>query len=83
MTLRVHLFARARDLAGQSPVEVVLPDAATVGNLRHALAKAYPALRNLLERSAIAVNDEFAAESHPLHEHMTLAILPPVSGGRC
>jgi molybdopterin converting factor subunit 1 len=81
MTCQVKLFARARDLAGAAAVTVALPDGATVGDLRRLLARAHPALAGLLERSALAVGDEFAADAQPLPPGAEVALLPPVSGG--
>jgi molybdopterin converting factor subunit 1 len=83
MTFRVHLFARARDLAGAALVEVDLPEGATVGELRCRLGVEHPALSSLLERSALAVNDEFAEEEKCLPRDAEIALLPPVSGGSC
>jgi molybdopterin synthase sulfur carrier subunit len=81
MTWSVRLFARARDLAGAAAVTVDLPAGATVGDLRRRLAAAHPALAGLLERSALAVNDEFADDALTLPARAELALLPPVSGG--
>ena len=81
MICRVKLFARARDLAGASEVSVVLPEAATVKDLRDALAREYPALKGLLERSALAVQDEFADDEVAITAGAEVALLPPVSGG--
>jgi len=81
MQCRVKLFARARDLAGTDEVSVVLPDTATVADLRQALARAYPALAGLLERSALAVDNEFANDAQPVRPDAEVALLPPVSGG--
>jgi molybdopterin converting factor subunit 1 len=81
MMVRVRLFARARDLGGADLIEVSLPEGATVGDLRQALAAQAPALARLLERSALAVNSEFAEESSPLPREPDVALLPPVSGG--
>jgi molybdopterin converting factor subunit 1 len=78
---KVRLFARARDLAGTAVVSVTLADGATVGDLRNRLAVDYQALRGLLERSALAVNGEFAADDWPLASGAEIALLPPVSGG--
>ena len=81
MRCRVKLFARARDLAGTDEVSVALPDAATVADLRRALAREVPALAGLLQRSALAVNNEFADETLKVPPGAEVAILPPVSGG--
>jgi molybdopterin converting factor subunit 1 len=81
MTVTVRLFARARDLAGADIVTVELPAAATAGDLRRQLAARVPALGALLERSALAVDGEFADESDVLSPDVEIALLPPVSGG--
>ena len=81
MQCQVRLFARARDLAGAEEVTVVLPEPATVAELRRALARAYPALAALLERSALAVDNEFADDTLKVHPGAEVALLPPVSGG--
>ena len=81
MTVAVHLFAAARDLAGGSTVAVELPAGATVAQVRAALAARFPALAGLLVRSAVAVNQEYADESTPVTDSDELAVIPPVSGG--
>jgi len=81
MQLSVRLFARARDLVGKPEVMVELPAGATVADLRRRLSVDYPALKSLLENSALAVNDEFADDSSLLPPGSEVALLPPVSGG--
>ncbi|HMF20422.1 MAG TPA: MoaD/ThiS family protein [Gemmataceae bacterium] len=81
MRVDVKLFARARDLAGADMVSVEVPDQATVGGLRRQLALAYPTLKTLIERSALAVHDEFAGDATVLLANAEVALLPPVSGG--
>lgn len=81
MECTVHLFARARDLAGAGQVRVVLPENATVADLRVALRQLYPRLTSLLEHSALAVDEEFAADQAILTPDAEIALLPPVSGG--
>jgi molybdopterin converting factor subunit 1 len=81
MRCRVLLFARAQDLAGARSVTLDLPEGATVAELRRCLAEAQPALATLLERSALAVNGEFAADDKTLFPAAEVALLPPVSGG--
>jgi molybdopterin converting factor subunit 1 len=79
--MKVRLFARAKDLAGADSIDVQLAAGATVGDLRRRIAQAYPALAGLLERSALAVNDEFADDALTLPVNAEVALLPPVSGG--
>jgi molybdopterin converting factor subunit 1 len=81
MTITVHLFAAARDLAGNSTTTVELPAGATVAVLRATLSNRYPALAPLLARSAVAVNQEYAEDSVVLSPGDELAVIPPVSGG--
>ena len=81
MTLSVHLFAAARDLAGTAALAVDLPAGATVADLRAALVAAAPALGPLLARSAVAVNHDFADDASVLSAGDELAVIPPVSGG--
>jgi molybdopterin converting factor subunit 1 len=79
MRVTVQLFARARDLAGAPEVAVDLPQRATVADLRRALAAGYPALKPILDRCAVAVNNDFAEESLVLPCSPEIALLPPVS----
>lgn len=82
MIIHVRLFARARDLAGTDQIATELAEGVTVADLRRRLAADYPALASLLERSALAVENEFAADSLVLSPDAEVALLPPVSGGQ-
>jgi molybdopterin converting factor subunit 1 len=77
----VHLFARARELAGADSVAVELPPGSTVAALHAALAVAYPAMASLLDRSAIAVNHDSADAGQVIDDGDEIAVIPPVSGG--
>jgi molybdopterin converting factor subunit 1 len=81
MIVRVRLFARAKDLAGTEVVSLDLAPNAVVADLRRRLAQQIPSLAALLQRSALAVNDEFARDDLPLTSDAEVALLPPVSGG--
>jgi molybdopterin converting factor subunit 1 len=81
MKVTVRFFARARDLAGADAVDLDLAEGTTVGDLRRRLAADYQRLAGLLERSALAVHDEFAGDGLVLSPGAEVALLPPVSGG--
>ncbi len=77
--MKVLLFARARDLIGADRIDV---DAvATIGELRRRLMRQYPHVAGLLEKSAFAVNEEFADDNVTILDGAEVALLPPVSGG--
>ena len=81
MTVRIRLFARARDLAGVGEMDLEIAAGATVGELRRALGNARPALRELLSRCAIAVDEDFVGDDVAVTEKSEIAVIPPVSGG--
>ena len=81
MTIRVRLFARARDLAGVDTIEIFLSIGSTVADVRRALSESRPALRDLLGRCAIAVNEDFAGDEVIVNDANEIAVIPPVSGG--
>lgn len=77
--MRVRLFARARDGIGADAIDVDRVE--TVGALRQLLMNRFPALAGLIEKSAFAINDEFADDRAVIPEQAEVALLPPVSGG--
>jgi molybdopterin converting factor subunit 1 len=81
MIVRVRLFARARDLAGEDALEIDLPSGGSVADLRARLGETCPALKPLLTRAAVAVNEEFAGDEVIVLPSAEVALLPPVSGG--
>ena len=81
MRLKVKLFAVARQRAGQESVEVDLPAAATVGQLRSAIVEQHPPLAPIVAHVRFAVNSEYAADSLAIPAAAEVALIPPVSGG--
>lgn len=79
-TLTILLFAQARDVTGQSAVE--LPwSGGTCDALRAALAAAVPQVAPLLGSCAVAVNQQVALPTTLVHAGDEVAILPPFGGG--
>lgn len=81
MIATVHLFAAARDFAGTDTVQLELGPTSTVLELRTSLSLKYPAMMELIARSAIAVNHDYAEDGTAISEDDELALIPPVSGG--
>jgi molybdopterin synthase catalytic subunit len=74
----VRLFGPARDAAGACEAEV---EGATVAEVLAGLAERFPALREMLAVSAVAVNCEYAQADRALSPGDEIAVIPPVSGG--
>jgi molybdopterin converting factor subunit 1 len=81
MTLRIKLFAIARQRLGRDEVEVTLPEAATAADLRRALAEQFPAIADVLPHIRIAVNSSYANDAMLIPAGAEVALIPPVSGG--
>lgn len=81
IAVTVLLFAHLKEKAGAARVEVLLPDAATVADLKAALAQQYPALAEAMPTVIVAVNKSFAYDPDPITPEVELALFPPVSGG--
>jgi molybdopterin converting factor subunit 1 len=81
MNVRVQLFAVARQKCGASAVEVSVPEVATVGDLRAALAAQCPELAAIIPASRLAVDSQYAVDSLLIPPSAEVALIPPVSGG--
>jgi molybdopterin converting factor subunit 1 len=79
--ITVQLFARARDLAGAKRVELDLPVASSVADLKRFLAARFPAISPLVPRLLVALGTEYADDKTLLNPDVEVACFPPVSGG--
>ena len=82
MTLTILLFATLKERAGTNRLTLPIPsDAATIADVRAALAQSYPALAESLPTAIAALNHEFAFPTDKVHTGDEVAFFPPVSGG--
>ena len=81
MRVTVQLFARLRELAGQSEASCEVPAGATIAIVWQAVAADFPALEPFARSVSCALNEDFARMSTPVRDGDTVAFLPPVSGG--
>src|SRR5262249_56253775 len=81
ITVKLLLFGQAREMVGQSTLDLELEAPATVASAFASL-KSRDARLARMERSLLfAVNEEYADRSRLLADGDRMAILPPVSGG--
>lgn len=93
-TIRVQLFAGAKEACGQPAIDVVLPHESpngsststlSIASLKIAIIAQYPTLQPFVEYARIAIGHSFADDSDEVHVQSlatsTIALIPPVSGG--
>ena len=78
----IQLFARLREMHGSATATVPLPEGSTVAELRKAIDLLWRGeLRSLAQKSAVAVNGEYASDELVIGSNDEVALIPPVSGG--
>lgn len=78
--IEVLFFAAIKEKVGQDKW-IVEEELMTIGQLKSKLLQSYPDLKQELNRSMFAVNEQFAEDDTRLHSGDQVAIIPPVSGG--
>ncbi|CAN5364673.1 hypothetical protein BH09PLA1_BH09PLA1_05280 [soil metagenome] len=81
MRITVKLFAILRDRAGVSEFPLDLERGSATSVALELIATRYAAIKDLLPRAALAINQEYVPRDSPLNDGDELALIPPVSGG--
>lgn len=81
MRVRIKLFARLREKAGLSRLELDINEGACVRDVLSELRQRFSGLADDRGPIIVSVNQHFAALDHPLQNGDELALFPPVSGG--
>lgn len=83
MTIRVKLFAVAREAAGAEYVDldIAADESCDVAALRQAFIERLPALKYAAKQLLFAVDGEYATDSTRVSPRSEVACIPPVSGG--
>lgn len=80
MRVTFEFHGMLRPLAGVEQLQLELA-AGSVAEALTRLCERQPALAAALDRSACAIGTELVTRDHPLRDDITLALIPPVSGG--
>jgi molybdopterin converting factor small subunit len=81
MNLQVQFFARLRELAGISEMEIEVPAGSTSADLLEVLYLRTPALRDWDKSILVAAGVEFVGRDYVLQPDDRISIMPPVQGG--
>jgi molybdopterin converting factor subunit 1 len=80
--IRILLFAGLAEVAKTSEISLdLLTDQVSVQWVRTKLSEKYPQMKDLLEKSMAAVNQEYAENDTLISATDEVAFIPPVSGG--
>jgi molybdopterin synthase sulfur carrier subunit len=78
--MKVKAFGIAKEILGNSSINIEPDKVLTVGQLKDYLFENYPEMVKL-KTMAIAVNQSYASAEMLLTEDAEIVIIPPVSGG--
>ncbi len=81
MHINVLFFASYRDQTGTRKTQIELVKITNIGELKLHLVELYPGLKSTINSALIAIDNEFAFDEDPIHDHAEVAVFPPVSGG--
>lgn len=79
--VEVRLFAAPADVAGARQLRLRVPAGCRLPELIDHLLERYPALKPLAHISRWAVDEQFVPADFVVDRQLTIAMIPPVSGG--
>jgi molybdopterin synthase sulfur carrier subunit len=78
--MKVKAFGIAKEILGNSSINIEPDKVLSVGQLKDYLFENYPEMVKL-KTMAIAVNQSYASDEMLITEDAEIVIIPPVSGG--
>ena len=81
MNVRVRLFARYRELAGASELDLDVPAKSTALDVFDRVAERFPDMRSMRDSTLMAIDADYVRPHTELRDGEELALMPPVSGG--
>lgn len=81
LTVTVRLFSVAKDLGGFEDQKFQLPQGSRANDVLEELGRRNPQFDDWRASIRLAVNQEYVANDHVLHDGDEVAVIPPVSGG--
>ena len=81
MIVHIRLFAAAKDAIDSDRISLEIADGATIDDLKRELSSKHPELAAITGHSLFAIDNEYVSGNHILNDQVTVACIPPVSGG--
>ena len=81
MKVRVQFFSRLRDIAGNSAMDLEVPEEMKIADLLELLYAETPSLRKWDKSILVAAGVEFVGRDYAMKLSDQISIMPPVQGG--
>ncbi|RUM61475.1 MAG: molybdopterin converting factor subunit 1 [Persephonella sp.] len=81
MKVKILYFASLKDKVKKSYEYIDIKEGNSIKDLKKLLINKYPEIKDILDKSMIAVNESYVQEDIILNDYDTVAFIPPVGGG--
>lgn len=81
MKIKILFFSSLKEKLGISSKEVEFNENLSISDLKIYLTNKYPNVKDIINNSMFAVNEQYVDNNYLLKDEDTVAIIPPVSGG--
>lgn len=81
MNIKVSLYYHLKEKVGTGSLELEMPEASTIQDLKNKLEKEYPSLRTHLDNIMILMDKKIVLDEDKLKDNVEVSFLTPVGGG--
>lgn len=82
-SLSIKLFASLRQAMNSDEIKIEISNKTTVSQMKKTVFETFTNLKKLNIPFIVAVNHKYASDSVVINTDDEIALIPPVSGGRC
>ena len=81
MKVKILYFASLKDKVKKSYEYLDIKEGSSIRELKELLIEKYPEIKDILDKSMVAVNESYVEKDTILNNNDTVAFIPPVGGG--
>ncbi len=81
MKVKILYFASLKDKVKKSYEYLDIKEGSSIRELKELLIEKYPEIKDILNKSMVAVNESYVEKDTILNNNDTVAFIPPVGGG--
>ena len=81
MKVKILYFASLKDKVKKSYEYLDIKEGNSIRELKELLIEKYPEIKDILDKSMVAVNESYVEKDTILNNNDTVAFIPPVGGG--